>query len=46
MGPVVLFIIDTKLEIGLYYTVLPLGLAISLGVENNGESLFNLKEVV
>ncbi len=42
---IILFIIDKNLETGLYYMVLPLSLAINLGVKSSKEFLLNLKEV-
>ncbi len=45
-GPIVLFIIDESLEIGLHRAVLPLDLAINLVVKSSGESLLDCKKVV
>ncbi len=45
-GPIVLFIIDKNLEIGLYCTILSLSLAISLRVKNSEKPLLDPKEVV
>ena len=39
---IILLVIDKNPEIGLYCIVLPLSLAVSLGVEGGGKSLFNL----
>ena len=44
-SPISLFVVDKSPEIGLYCTVLPFGLAVSLAVEGGGEPLFNAKEV-
>ena len=44
-NPIILFIINKNLEISLYYTVLPLGLAINLGMESSRKLLLNFKKV-
>ena len=45
-SPIVLFIIDKGLEIGLYYTVLLLDLAISWKVKSSRKPLLNSKKVI
>lgn len=45
-SPLILLVIDKNSEIGLYYTVWPLGLAISLRVKSNRAPLLDSKEVV
>ena len=43
---IILFIIDKNSEIDLYYTVLPVDLAISLKVKNSKKFLLNSKKVI
>ena len=42
---IILLEVDKNLEIGFYYTILPLNLAIYLWVENGGKFLFNVKKI-
>ena len=46
LGLVLLFVINKNLEIDLYYTILFLGLTISLGVKIGEKLLLNSKEVI
>ena len=43
---IILLVVDKSPEISLYCTVLPLGLAISLRLEDSSKLLFDLQEVV
>lgn len=45
LGLIILLEIDKKLEIIIYYAVLPFDLAISLRIKNSKELLFDTKEV-
>ena len=42
---IILLKVDKDLEIGFYCIILPLSLAICLWVEDDGESLFDVKKV-
>ena len=44
-GPIILFEIDKGLKVSLHGAVLPLRLAVGLGVENGGKPLFDAKKV-
>ena len=44
-GSIILLVVGKSPEISLHYTVLPLGLAVSLGMEGGGEPLFDPQEV-
>lgn len=44
-NPIILLIINKRSEISLYYTILPIGLTISLRVKYSREPLLDSKEV-
>ena len=44
-SPIILLVVDKNPEIGFHYTVLPLGLAVSLREEGGEKLLFNLQKV-
>lgn len=44
--PIILFKVDKKLKVDLYYTILSLGLAIYLQIKNNEKFLLNIEEII
>ena len=43
--PIILFKVDKNLEIGFYYTILSLNIAVCLRLEGNKEFLLDAKEI-